>query len=82
MYGQPAIDAGGAQRRFFAVMFADLAQTESDSSLFKGSSIKLQPTFKASIMSLGVLNTLGTMIVHSPLLDGVGFPYLSEYCYC
>ena len=37
--------------------------------------------FTASILSSGVLSTVGTMIAHSLLLDGQGFPYLSEYCY-
>ena len=81
IHGQPAIDAGGVRRQFFAVVFAELAQTESDSSLFDGPPIKLRPVFKASMLSSGVLSTVGTIIAHSLLLDGQGFPYLSEYCY-
>ena len=79
--GQPAIDAGGVRRQFFAVVFGELAQTELDFSLYKGPPLKLWPVFKASILSPGVLCTVGTMIAHSLLLDGQGFPYLSEYCY-
>ena len=78
---QPAIDAGGVCRQFFAVVFAELARTESDCSLFERPPIKLRPVFKASILSLKVLSTVGTMIAHSLLLDGQRFPYLSEYCY-
>ena len=81
IHGQPAIDAGGVRRQFVAVVFAELARTESDCSLFERPPIKLQPVFKASILSLKVLSTVGTMIAHSLLLDGQGFPYLSEYCY-
>ena len=66
---------------FFAVVLAELARTESDYSLFEGPPVKLRPVFKASILSSGVLSTVGTMIAHSLLLDGHGFPYLSEYCY-
>lgn len=77
IHGQPAIDGGGVRRQFFAVVFAELAQTESDCSLFEGPPVKLRPVFKASILS----STVGTMIAHSLLLDGQGFPYLSEYCY-
>ena len=79
--GQPAIDAGGVRRQFFAVVFGELARTELDFSLFEGPPLKLRPVFKASILSSGVLSTVGTMIAHSLLLDGQGFPYLSEYCY-
>ena len=28
-----------------------------------------------------MLVTVGTMIAHSLILDGQGFPFLSEYCY-
>ena len=36
---------------------------------------------RASSLSSGMLVTLGTMIAKSFILDGQGFPYLSEYCY-
>jgi hypothetical protein len=36
--------------------------------------------YRASNLSSGLLTTIGTMIGHSFLLDGYGFPYLSE-CY-
>ena len=38
-------------------------------------------TFKASVLSSGMLAKIGTMIAHSILMDGQGFPYLAEYCY-
>ena len=79
--GQPAIDAGGVRRQFFSVVFTELARTESHCSLFEGPSVKLRPVFKASILSSGVLSTVGTMVAHSLLLDGLGFPYLAEFCY-
>ena len=79
--GQPAVDAGGVHRQFFAVVFGELAWTELNFSLFEGPPLRLRPVFTTSILSSGVLSTVGTMIAHSVLLDGQGFPYLSEYCY-
>ena len=79
--GQPAIDAGGVRRQFFAVVFSQLARTDAGFSLFEGFPLRLRPVFKASVLSSGMLATLGTMIAHSILLDSQGFPYLAEYCY-
>ena len=79
--GQPAIDAGGVHRQFFAVVFSQLARTDVGFSLFEGFPLRLRPVFKASLLSSGMFATLGTMIGHSILLDGQGFPYLAEYCY-
>jgi len=62
-------------------VLGELAQTELDYNLFEGPPVKLQSVFKASILSSGVLSTVGTMIAHSLLLDSQGFPYLSEHCY-
>ena len=64
---------------FFAKVFVKLAQPELDDCLFEGSPIRLRPTFKASILSSVVLNTVGTMVAHSFLLHGQGFPYPSDY---
>ena len=79
--GQPAIDAGGVRRQFFAVVFSQLARTDLGFSVFEGFPSRLRPVFKASILSSGMLVTVGTMIAHSLILDGQGFPFLSEYCY-
>ena len=82
--GQPAVDVGGVRRQFFFTVLNNLAHpTESPSALmlFEGNQCRLRPAYKASILSSGMLTTIGTMIAHSILLDGQGFPYLSEYCY-
>ena len=63
--GQPAIDAGGVRRQFFAVVFSQLAHTNVGFSLFVGFSLRLRPVFKASLLSYGMLATLGTMIGHT-----------------
>ena len=84
--GQPAVDVGGVRRQFFFTVLTNLAHpTESTSAsaliLFEGNPCRLRPAYKVSILSSGMLMTIGTMIAHSILLDGQGFPYLSEYCY-
>ena len=77
---QPGIDTGGIRRQFFYIVFRELAVSQSF-PLFEGQSDRLRPSFRASSLSSGMLVTLGTMIAHSFILDGQGFPYLSEYCY-
>lgn len=77
---QPGIDTGGIRRQFFYVVFRELAISQSF-PLFEGPSDRLRPSFRASSLSSGMLVTLGTMIAHSFILDGQGFPYFSEYCY-
>ena len=53
----------------------------SADSIFEGPQHRLWPAFKASSLSSGMLATVGTMIGHSILLDGQGFPFLAEYYY-
>ena len=77
--GQPGIDTGGIRRQFFNV-FSMLAQPSTSLSFFEGLPNRLRPAFKASTLSSGMLNTIGTMIVHSILLDGQGFPFIADYC--
>ena len=85
--GQPAVDVGGVRRQFFFSVLCNLANPSSESTstsalrLFEGKPHRLQPAYKASIHSSGKLARVGTMIAHCKLLDGQGFPYLSEYCY-
>lgn len=78
--GQPAVGVG-VRRNFFSNIFDSLADTSSSRSLFEGPSNRLRPAFKASILSSGMLKTVGIMIAHNLLLDGQGFPYLADYCY-
>lgn len=79
--GQPGIDTGGIRRQFFSVVFSMLAQPSTSLSFFEGLPNRLRPAFKASTLSSGMLNTIGTMIAHSILLDGQGFPFIAYYCY-
>ena len=82
--GQPAVDVGGVRRQFFFTVLQNLAHPRESASVFmffEGNPRRLRPAYKASILSSGMLTTLGTMIAHSIILDGQGFPYLSDYCY-
>lgn len=79
--GQPAVDTGGVRQQFFPVVFSKLADLSSVLCLFEGSPNRLRPAYKASVLSSGLLKIFGTMVAHSFLLDGQGFPYLAEYCF-
>lgn len=77
---QPAIDTGGVRRQFFSVVFEKLADPcLSTRSVFEGPPSRLRPSFKASVLSSGLLKIIGVMIGHSFLLDGQGFPFLADY---
>ena len=80
MKRQPGIDTGGIRRQFFSTVLADIALSRSV-KVFDGPIHRLRPSFRASNLSSGLLSTIGAMIGHSLLMDGYGFPYLSEYCY-
>lgn len=77
--GQPAVDTGGIRRQFFSVVFRKLAL--GSTGIFDGPPNRLRPAYKTSMLTSGTLSTIGTMIAHSFLLDGQGFPFLAEYCY-
>ena len=79
IHGQPAVDTGGIRRQFFCVVFQKLSSETV--GVFDGLPNRLRPAYKASTLASGILSTIGTMIAHSFLLDGQGFPYMAEYCY-
>ena len=82
--GQPVVDVGGVHRQFFFTLLQNLALPRESASVFmffEGNPRRLCLAYKASILSSGMLTTIGTMIGHSIILDGQGFPYLSDYCY-
>lgn len=80
MKRQPGIDTGGVRRQFLSIVLSDIALSRSV-KVFEGPVHRLRPSFRASNLSSGLLSTIGAMIGHSLLMDGCGFPYLSEYCY-
>ena len=80
MRRQPGVDTGGVRRQFFSMVFRDIALSKSVQA-FDGPIQRLRPSYRASNLSSGLLTTIETMVGHSFLLDGYGFPYLSECCY-
>ena len=74
--GQPAVDTGGVTRQFFT----KLLQVISD-MFFHGSSYK-SPVYNAGIVASGMMKYFGTIIVHSILQGGPGFPVFSPSVYC
>ncbi len=78
--GQPGIDTGGVRRQFLSVVLQQLALSDS-LKLFEGANNHLRPVFRLSNLSSGLLKVAGTIVGHSYLLDGQGFPFLSDGCY-
>jgi len=81
IHGQPGVDTGGIRRQFFRVVFSKFSDASSPLCLFEGLPNRLRPAFKASFLSSGLLRIFGTMLGHSFLLDGQGFPQLAEFCF-
>ena len=79
--GQPGIDTGSVRRQFFRIVFSRFADPSSPLYLFEGLQNRLKPAYKASVLSSGLLKIFRTLVAHSFLLDGQGFPYLAEYCF-
>ena len=78
--GQPGIDTGGLRRQVFSVVLRALVSSDN-LKLFEGNGNCVRPVYRLSNMSSGILKVTGTIIAHSYLLDGQGFPFLSECCY-
>lgn len=78
--GQPAVDTGGVRRQFFSTIFERIASSDMY-RIFEGPPDRLRPIFRMSNIDSGVMRTVGVMVAHSFVLDGQGFPYLSESCY-
>lgn len=80
MKDQPAVDTGGVRRQMFSVVFETLAYSENF-RMFEGLPDHLRPAFRISNLSSEMFKILGQMIAHSLILDGQGFPFLSECIY-
>lgn len=78
--GQPAIDAGGVRAQLYSSVYAIFAQNKNI-TLFDGDVRYLRPHCSAEARSSGLFKTLGLMVGHSIIQDGIGFPYLSPVCY-
>ena len=76
----PAVDTGGVRRQLYTFVFRSFAEN-SVIRLFDGPPNHLRPVYSAESRASDMFTVLGSMIGHSILQDGVGFPYLSPLCY-
>ena len=77
---QPPVDAGGVRRQVYTTVYSEFAKNEHV-VLFHGPENYLRPALSVEARSSGLLKLLGKMIAHSICQDGIGFPYLSPFCY-
>ena len=75
---QPAIDTGGVRQQFFHDIFEQFA-FKDPYAMFEGEKYQLRPHFSPGLLPLFKL--LGTMIAHSLIQNGPGFPYFAPYVY-
>ena len=73
--GQPAVDTGGVTRHFFSQLLQVLSE------MFFHGSCYGSPIYSADIVASGLMKYIGTVIVHSILHGGPGFPVLSPSVY-
>ena len=73
--GQPAVDTGGVTRQFFTQLLNVISEM-----FFHGSDYK-SPVYNADIVASGTMKYFGTIIVHSILQGGPGFPVFSPAVY-
>lgn len=78
--GQAAIDTGGVRRQLYSAVFREFVENKH-LNLFDGPLTHLHPMYSTEARASGIFIALGTMVGHSILQDGVGFPFLSKMCY-
>ncbi len=77
--GQPALDTGGVRRQVYSEVFDNFASNKFQ-QVFEGPPRHLRPIVSSE--NKPTMKVLGTMVAHSIIQEGVGFPYLSPVCYC
>lgn len=73
--GQAAVDTGGVTRQFFTQLLQTVGNT-----FFEGDEYKI-PMYNSNTVATGIMKLVGTIIVHSVLMDGPGFPVFSLAVY-
>lgn len=68
---QPAADTGGVLRQFFTQLLKEIFE-----HFFFGEKSRC-PIYNSEIVSSGMMKLVGTIIVHSVLLAGLGFLFFS-----
>ena len=77
---QPAIDTGGVRCQVYTSVL-QLFSENQPFKLFDGPLNFLRPYYSATTRCSGMFKVLGSIVGHSILQDGIGFPYLSAVCY-
>ena len=75
---QPAIDTGGVTRQFFTDILCKFA-CRGVFQMFVGSAERLRPAYSPQVLPL--MKIFGTVIGHSLLHEGPGFPYFAPFVY-
>ena len=73
--GQPAADTGGVIRQFYTQLLKVIADT-----FFQGDTYR-SPVYNCDMVASGVMKLVGTIIVHSVLQGGPGFPIFNPGVY-
>lgn len=77
--GDPGIDAGGIRRDFFSRIFQKFASGYL--GIFEGPASRVRPAYAMAILASGTLKSVGTMVAHTMVMDGIGFPFISPVLY-
>ena len=75
---QPAVDTGGVTRKFFTDVLHKFA-CHGDFQMFVGPKERLRPAYSPQV--LPIMKILGTIIAHSLLHEGPGFPHFAPFVY-
>lgn len=73
--GQPAADTGGVICQFYTQLLQEMSQ-----QFFQGDTFKT-PIYNSNMVVSGIMKLVGTVITHSILQGGPGFPVFSPSVY-
>lgn len=73
--GQPAVDTGGVARQFFTNLLNQVSELYFEGDTYQS------PVYNADVVASGIMKYIGTIIVHSILQGGPGFPIFSPSVY-
>ena len=76
----PVIDTCGVRKHVYTSVFAEFVNNKHV-HLFDGPPNYVRPLYSAEARCSGLFKVLGTMVGHSIILDGIGFPYFSPVSY-
>ena len=77
---QPAIDTGGVRHQVYCAMIKQFIENKH-AHLFDATMNNLHPHFSAAASCSSLFEVLGSIVGHSIVQDGIGFPHFNEVCY-